>query len=129
MSYVYNDGGRAASGYKGTCGDCGVRAFAIAEGLDYKQAYKQFAQANKGFGFAKSARNGLHKQVFWHVLKCYGYKWSSAPQFSGRKAKCRDLNGKVIARQAHHYVAVIDGEPHDIWDSSQKMVYGYWYKA
>jgi hypothetical protein len=36
--------------------------------------------------------------------------------------------GTVIARQAGHYVAVIDGIPQDTWDCSNKMVYGYWAK-
>ena len=29
-NFTYNDGGRAASGRKGSTGDCGVRAMAIA---------------------------------------------------------------------------------------------------
>jgi hypothetical protein len=36
--------------------------------------------------------------------------------------------GTVIARQASHYVAVINGLAQDTWDCSQKMVYGYWAK-
>jgi phosphotransferase system IIA component len=38
-------------------------------------------------------------------------------------------DGVVIARQARHFVAVIDGAVHDIWDCSHKMVYGYWAKV
>jgi hypothetical protein len=37
--------------------------------------------------------------------------------------------GVYIAQQAGHYVCVIDGVPQDIWDCSEKMVYGYWRKA
>lgn len=128
MSFNFNDGGRALAGFKGTAGDCGVRAVAIAFGLDYKEVYKELAQANKDFGFSKSARNGLHKNVFESVLNRYGWVWHKAPTFVGRKARCSDLIGTVIAKQAHHYVAVIDGVPNDIFDSSNKMVYGYWAK-
>lgn len=46
-----------------------------------------------------------------------------------RKAKAKDLSGTVIARQARHYTAVIDGVTQDIWDCFQKMVYGYWSKS
>ena len=100
---------------------------AIALGIDYKTAYNELAQANKDKGYAKSARNGIYKDVYADVLKKYGWIWYSAPKFNGRKAKCSDMpNGKVIAQQAKHFVAVIDGVPNDIWDCPNKMVYGYW---
>jgi hypothetical protein len=129
MTYVFNDGGRAASGYKGSAGDCGARSMAIALALDYKAAYTELANANRDRGYAKSARNGLYKDVFSDVLKLHGWIWHAAPKFDGRKAKCSDMpKGCVIARQASHYVAVVDGVPQDTWDCSHKMVYGYWAK-
>lgn len=130
MNFVYSDGGRASAGYKGTAGDCGARAMAIALGLDYKTVYKELAQANADHGRAKSARNGMNKDIYSEVLKRHGWAWKPAPKFVGRKARCSDMPaGVVIAKQAHHFVAVIDGVPHDIWDCTHKMVYGYWAKA
>jgi hypothetical protein len=130
MKYKYNDGGRQAAGYKGAAGDCGARAIAIALGMDYKAAYSLLAQANKDMGFAKSARNGIHKNIYDAALNKLGWTWVSAPKFQGRKAKCSDMpSGIVIARQAGHFVAVDNGIPQDTWDSSEKMVYGYWVKA
>ena len=127
MKYQYNDGGRVAAGYKGKAGDCAARALAILLDTDYEWAYKLIAETNKDFGYAKSARNGIHKEVLHRVMHELGYVWHQAPKFTGRKARCSDLpKGRYIARQAHHYVAVIDGVPHDTWDSSDKMVYGYW---
>ena len=129
MTYNFNDGGRAKAGYKGSAGDCGARAMAIALGLNYKTAYNELAQANKDKGFAKSARNGIYKDIYADVLAKHGWTWNSAPKFVGRKAKCSDMpTGTVIARQAGHYVAVINGIPQDIWNSSDKMVYGFWSK-
>jgi hypothetical protein len=129
MTYVYNDGGREKAGYKGKAGDCGARAIAIALGMDYKTAYNLLAQANKDMGFAKSARDGIHKNIYDSVLNKLGWFWVSAPKFEGRKAKCSDMQqGTVIARQAGHFVAVINGTPQDTWDCSSKMVYGYWVK-
>jgi hypothetical protein len=129
MTYIKNDGGRSQAGYKGSAGDCGARAMAIALGLDYKTAYSELAQANKDKGFAKSARDGIYKDIYSDVLAKYGWVWTPAPKFVGRKAKCSDMpSGTVIARQAGHYVAVIDGMPNDVWDCSQKMIYGYWAK-
>jgi hypothetical protein len=144
MNFIFNDGGRSKAGYKGKAGDCGARAMAIALGIDYQTAYNELAQANKDKGFTKSARNGIYKDVYSDVLKRHGWVWHSAPKFKvlegyknsegkvlfGRKAKCSDMpSGIVIARQAGHYVAVIDGIPNDIWDCSNKMVYGYWGKV
>jgi len=129
MTYVYNDGGRKEAGYKGNAGDCGARAIAIALGMDYKQAYTLLATANKNCGKAKSARNGISKDIYSDVLKTLGWVWVAAPKFVGRKAKCSDMPpGKVIARQAGHFVAVVDGVPQDTWNCSEKMVYGYWAK-
>lgn len=129
LNFKYNDGGRQAAGYKGNASDCGARAMAIALGIDYKVAYTELAQANKDKGHAKSARNGIYKDIYEDVLKKYGWIWHAAPKINGRKARCSDMPlGTVIARQAGHYVAVINGIPNDIWDCSHKMVYGYWTK-
>jgi len=129
MTYQHNDGGRALAGYKGSAGDCGARAIAIALGMDYKTAYNLLAEANKKAGNAKSARNGISKEIYSDVLKTLGWVWISAPKFEGRKARCSDMYpGTVIARQAGHYVAVINGIPQDTWDCSHKMVYGFWVK-
>jgi hypothetical protein len=129
MNFTYNDGGRSEAGLKGSAGDCGARAMAIALGLEYKTAYNELAQANKDKGFAKSARNGIYKDIYQDVLAKHGWTWNPAPKFDGRKAKCSDMpTGTVIARQAGHYVAVINGLAQDTWDCSQKMVYGYWAK-
>ena len=130
MTFQYNDGGRKAAGFKGIAGDCVVRSICIALNLDYKTTYKQLAQANKDYGNEKSARNGLSKKVYIPFLTQHGWVWRSAPKFDGRKARCADMpKGIVIARQAHHLVAVIDGVPNDIGNPSHKMVYGYWAKV
>jgi hypothetical protein len=36
--------------------------------------------------------------------------------------------GVVIAKQAHHFVSVINGVANDTWDCTNRMVYGYWAK-
>ena len=40
MTWTFDDGGRAAAGYKGNAGDCVVRAIAIASGGPYSEVYK-----------------------------------------------------------------------------------------
>lgn len=39
MDWVFDDGGRAAAGFKGQTGDCVTRALAIALGRDYREVY------------------------------------------------------------------------------------------
>ena len=128
-NFVYNDGGRAASGRVGSARDCGVRAMSIALDLSYEECYRELAQANKDAGGKKSARNGLKKSVYEKVLNKHGWFWKAAPKLDGRKAKAKDTEGVCIARMAGHYCAVIEGIPHDTDDSSQKMVYGVWVHA
>jgi hypothetical protein len=130
MVYVINDGGKAASGRKGKSGDCVVRAIAIANDMDYDTAYRMLAKEAADYGFKRSARNGIHKTVSEAVLKKLGWVWAAAPKFKGRKARCADLYGMgmVIAKQAGHLVAVCNGIPYDTFDSSNRMVYGYWVK-
>ena len=125
--FKLNDGGRADAGYKGFAGDCGARAMAIALAMDYQEAYDLIAHANKKHHGIKSARNGVDKFIYANVLSVFNWVWHPAPKFEGRKAKASDMpQGIVIARQAGHFVAIIDGIPHDTWDCSHRMIYGYW---
>jgi len=130
MRFQYNDGGRALAGYKGKTGDCAVRAVAIATGIPYPEAYTSIAQLNSVALGKRSVRHGTLKDTLDGYLKLLGWQWHAAPKVTGRKAKASDMPaGTVIARQSKHFVAIIDGVPHDIFDSSIKMVYGYWRKA
>lgn len=127
MTYKYHDGGRAAAGYKGVARDCVVRAIAIATGLNYQDVYDKLAAANKAAGGGKTARRGLLPQVYEPLLIELGFVRQAAPKFTGRKARTYDLPpGIIIAKQARHLVAVIDGVAHDNHDSTNKMVYRYW---
>lgn len=129
-TFIYNDGGRKASGRKGKAGDCAARAMAIALKLDYDAVYKELAEANKKAEGVRSARNGIGKKPFTDVLKRYGWVWHSAPKFVGRKARFYDLpeDQIVIARMARHISAVVHGQINDTWDCGYKMVYGYYAK-
>lgn len=130
-SYVYNDGGRADAGLK-TQTDCGIRAVSIACGISYSESRAMLKTASKnGKLGSRAIARGIYKEDLSSALEELGWHWKSAPKISGRKARCSDFSseGTIIARQARHFVAVIDGVPHDTWDSSEKMVYGYWQKS
>ena len=44
-NFIKTDGGRADAGFKGSTGDCAVRAMAVALEADYKACYEELAQA------------------------------------------------------------------------------------
>lgn len=143
--FVFNDGGRAAAGYKGTAGDCVTRAVAIATGESYADVYTALAS---GMGTQRvtkhhrkrkrSARNGVSVRRKWFrdYLTVRGWKWTPTMHIgSGCKVhlKASELPaGKIIVAVSRHYVAMIDGVIHDTYDCSrdgERCVYGYWSQA
>jgi hypothetical protein len=44
LPFVFDDGGRAASGFRGQADDCVVRAVAIASALPYAEVYQAIAK-------------------------------------------------------------------------------------
>ncbi len=128
--YKYDDGGRSESGLKSKT-DCGIRAVSIACEIPYQEArtlLKEFAA--RGKQGSRAISRGMYKEDMDTALRSIGWVWKSAPKFDGRKARYADLpHGRVIARMAHHYAAVVDGVLLDAFDSSHKMVYGYWQRS
>lgn len=127
--YIENDGGRKAAGFKAKSNDCAIRSLSIAANIEYKEAMmliKEFsAKGKKG---NKAIANGVYREDFDAALRSIGWQWHQAPKFEGRKARYSDIDGIAILRMAKHFAAVVNGELHDTWDSSGKMVYGYWKK-
>lgn len=134
MKYQYNDGGRAAAGFKGDAGDCVTRAIAIATGLPYRTVYdalfdgiRDFAarsrtkaarRAGRGGGRSGTTpRNGVHKSVYQPYLESLGWVWVPCMQIgSGCKARlaAADLpGGPLVVRLSKHLTAVIDGVIYD----------------
>ena len=119
--HIYNDANTIRKGNS----YCGVRALSIATGLDWlatERTLKPFVSS--------PLSTGILKKEYEACLNYLGWFWVQAPKFEGRKAKAHDLpKGIYIASQAKHFVCVVDGDCHDTWDSTQKMVYGYWAKT
>ena len=142
MRYKYNDGGRSGAGFKGTTGDCGVRAIAIATGKPYKQVYDYVNHICKSEKPSKirrgksSARTGIHTHTFKKIIESYGWRWVPT-MFIGQGCKVHltpeELpSGKIICRVSKHFVAVLDGVINDTYDCSRagrRCVYGYWIKG
>lgn len=133
MEWIYNDGGRAAAGYKGTAGDCVCRAIAIATERPYQEIYDLINEVAKGERTGKrkrgksSARDGVYKQTIREVMKRLGWAWTPTMKIG---QGCRvhltadELPaGRLVVSIAGHEVAVIDGVINDTWNSSIKQYY------
>lgn len=141
MTWVFNDGGREAAGFKGTTGDCVCRAIAIAAERPYKEVYgliNDYAKSER-IGTRKkrksNARTGVYKNCIRKVMEYYGFSWVPTMQIgSGAKVHLRSdelPKGRLVVNVSKHSTAVIDGVINDTYDCSRegtRCVYGYYIK-
>lgn len=157
MQFQFNDGGRAAAGYRGTSGDCVTRAIAIVTGVPYTQVYNELFRRAKEYSTRRgrvakmlrrnpSPRDGTARAVFDPYIRELGYRWVPT-MFIGSGCRVhmdeKELpSGRLIVRLGHHLTAVLDGVVHDTQDCSReryeegynnnqpykRCVYGYYVK-
>jgi hypothetical protein len=142
IDFVYDDGGRAAAGYRGMAGDCVVRAIAIVTGQPYKDVYDAInllAKAEKRSPRHRnhsSARNGVYTKTYRPYLQHRGLVWVPTMRIGqGCTVHLRADElpaGRLLVQVTKHLTAVIDGVIHDTHDPSRdgtRCVYGYWVAA
>lgn len=159
MKFVYDDGGRAASGYKGNAGDCVARAIAIVAKLPYAEVYDALAKGTEDEYVTKrsgrtsgrrTARSGIHVRRKWFkdYMESLGFKWTPTMGIgTGCKVHLHDGElpmGRLVVSVSKHYTAVVDGEVHDTYDPqrvtvfyeegkishiARRCIYGYWRKT
>lgn len=141
LPFVYDDGGRAAAGFRGNASDCVCRAIAIATGKTYREVYTTLnvlAKEGRPRKDAKrsSARTGVHREVYDRYLALLGWRYTATMGIgTGCTVHLREMeipDGRLIVRVSRHLVAVIDGVIHDTSDPSrrgQRCVYGYYRKT
>lgn len=138
---IYNDGGRAEAGFKGSTGDCVTRAISIATGVPYREVYTALNELAKKERIGKrkkgisNSRTGVYRRTYEKYLESLGWKWTPTMSIG---SGCRvhltpsELPKRtIIARLSKHLVAVIDGDVHDTGDPSRfgtRAVYGYYSK-
>lgn len=129
MMHVYDDGGRSAY-FKGTCGDCAVRAIAIATEGDYKEVYDALAAI-----CGASPRNGVGRGAIHAYMQRIGWQWHPTMRIgSGCTVHMRASelpSGRIVCNLSKHVAAVVDGVLHDTYDCTRggtRCVYGYWSK-
>jgi hypothetical protein len=143
MRFVHDDGGRAASGFRGHAGDCVARAIAIVTQRPYQQIYKELADINANMvrterrpdAGHRSARNGVYvkHKLFKGYMLIQGFRWIPCMHIgTGCKVHLRNdelPTGRLVVVVSKHYTAVIDGVIHDTHDPARggsRCVYGYW---
>jgi hypothetical protein len=131
LAHIFDDGGRAAAGYRGQAGDCVVRAVAIASGRPYADIY---AELSLGMGAQRkskgaTARNGVNVRRKWFrdYMASLGFQWVPT-MFIGQGCKTHLLKdelptGRLVVAVSKHYTAVIDGVIHDTHDPSRTTLY------
>jgi len=133
IDYRFDDGGRAAAGYRGRTGDCVVRAIAICAGEDYRAVYMTMADYMKRNGYAASGnahatrernrkaprRRGQlgARRVQDRVLEAYGFRRVRLP--AGERPTLTGAHhryGDCIAGTTRHMAAIVDGALRDTFD-------------
>jgi len=148
IEFKFNDGGRAAAGYKGFTGDCVCRAIAISTEQPYQTVYDELTARTKSWRtnsnskqayYAKPAgdypRTGVAMKVIRTYLKDLGWTWTPT-MFVGKGCKVHLRKnelpaGRLIVQLSNHITSVIDGILNDTYEDARegtRCVYGYWKK-
>jgi hypothetical protein len=144
-TWVYDDGGRAAAGFKGNnAGDCVCRAIAIATNKPYREVYDALTERTRKFrahpknrysrAVARSIRrrssaaprDGVNKMIYRPYLEALGWRWE--PVLCGTTWDDLPQEGCFIVLTKRHLATVINGIIHDIYDCTRdgtRCVYGY----
>ena len=151
MDWIFDDGGRAAAGYKGSAGDCVCRSIAIVTGRDYKELYSDLSHGMGSQRKSKgaSARNGITTSRKWFkdYMRSLGFVWTPT-MLIGQGCKVHLLKGelpmgRLVVSLSKHYTAVVDGIIRDTHNPQRstiicengeqhmahRCVYGYWQLA
>lgn len=139
MSFVFDDGGRAAAGYKGFTGDCGVRALAIAAERPYQEIYDMVGEYAKRERTGKRKRTrshprtGIYRATYDKMCFELGGVWEPCMKpGTGCRVRVRPdelPHGVLILRLSKHFAAFKYGELRDTYDSSRggtRCVYGFY---
>lgn len=140
-SFQYDDGGRAAAGFRGDTGDCVCRAIAIVTSRPYREIYDLINASIKALETKRNrgksmARTGVRKAITRRLLAELGLTWTPTMSIgSGCRVHlaANELpSGRLIVSLSKHLTCVIDGTIHDTRDPSRdgtRCVYGYWRKV
>lgn len=136
MKWIYNDGGRAKTGYTGFTSDCATRAISIVTGKPYISVYEkinEFAKLGSNWRVRNStAMTGVYVETIKDVLKYTSQSWVYVPV----KVRATDTlldtlpkNGVILVLNSH-VCAMIDGVIHDTFNpfahGNRKILWGFY---
>ena len=133
--FEFDDGGRIEAGFKGSAGDCVVRALAIVSGLPYMDIYDRASDGCRTQRLTKrsrvkaSARNGVNTKRKWFrdYMAELGFAWTPTMHIgSGCKVHlCAEElpSGSLVVAVSKHYTTMIDGVIHDTHDPRRETVW------
>ena len=139
LPWVFDDGGRASSGFKGLAdGDCVCRSIAIVTKTRYREVYDDLIRFCKTERVPKGdTRSHPRTGVAMPTIKKYmgelGWVWIPAMGIgTGTQIHLNQDElpvGRLMLRLSKHVTAVVDDEIRDIFDPSRegtRCVYGFW---
>lgn len=131
IGFERDDGGRAGAGFKGSTGDCVVRAICILTGRDYRETYDLVASAVSSLGdldrngnpIGRTARRGASsKALDFSMRECGLVRHSLGRGVKPTYSEAHERFGDCIVKTRGHVCAIVDGKLRDTFDGR-----GYWW--
>ena len=130
VTFIRDDGGRAAAGFPGPVGDCVVRAVAIASGRPYAEVHARFRIGTGRVRHSKrrpSPENGIVTSHPWFK------KYMAELGFQFVKSAELPDNGRLIVETIDHaFAVVVVNGAFTVHDTHMRRILdprrGYWIK-
>ena len=125
LQYRRSDGGRREAGFKGTGGDCVVRALALMTGKPYRacynelavEAYADVAKNGQKWTHDYIERKGVLPRTYAKVYKANGLVKARLPKGAlPTYTEAVALYGRCIAKTRRHVVHLNGQGMHDTFD-------------
>lgn len=118
----YNDGGRIASGFQSSAGDCAVRALSILTQAGYMNVRNRllsFIERERGDRSCVEKTGVYTKTIRKFLKQTCEYSWHPASKWENLPTE-----GRLMVLCDYHVVAVIDGVINDTYDPVNRTFAG-----
>lgn len=109
-------------------GDCSIRAYCKAEGIDWNDAYDMATKLGKEMSMICDD----HKVVDKILTENFGYTYVKGEKGAKKKTvnefAIEHPEGTYIGWVSKHVVAIVNGYYYDSWDSGNRKMNGYYKK-